>query len=135
MDKPKPAPPPPFANEEEVMRFFSKYIDRYNQKDLNGFLSFFSSKAVQNQKDGIDGIRNIYTKFFDQSRELRYQVEGMKIEIYYNSVEVNARFRVDQKLKKPREEKIWKGNIRWVLVKEDGNLKISSLDYRNEKSP
>jgi hypothetical protein len=50
-------------------------------------------------------------------------------------VEVKARFRVDQRLKKRGEEKVWEGNISWVLVKEDGNLKISSLDYQNEKIP
>jgi len=128
-------PPLPLAKEEEVKRFFSRYIDRYNQKDIDGFLSFFSSKAVQNQKDGVKGIRNIYTEFFGESQELRYQVEGMEIEVYQNAVEVKARFRVDQRLKKPREEKTWKGNVRWVLVREDGVLKISSLDYQNEKSP
>ena len=124
----------PFAREEEVKQFFSSYLDRYNQKDIDGFLSFFSSKAIHNQKDGLSGIRNIYSNFFDESQELRNHVEVMTIEINHNSVEVKASFRVDQKLKKLREEKIWKGNIRWVLVKEDGNLKISSLDYQNQKS-
>ena len=118
-----------------MKRFFSNYIDRYNRKDTDGFLSFFSSKAVQNQKDGLKGIREIYTKYFGQSQELRYAVEGMKIEIYQNAVEVKGRFRVDQKLKVSGEDKVWKGNIRWVLVMEEGRLKISSLDYQNEKSP
>jgi curved DNA-binding protein CbpA/ketosteroid isomerase-like protein len=127
--------PSPLAKEEEVKRFFSKYIDRYTRKDIDGFLSFFSSRAVQNQKDGLKGIRKIYTDFFGQSQELRYRVEGMKIEIFQNVVKVKARFRVDQRLKESREEKVWKGNISWVLVKEDGNLKISSLDYQNDKIP
>ena len=128
-------PSRPLAKEEEVKEFFYNYIDRYNQKDIDGFLSFFSSKAIQNQKDGLKGIRNIYSKLFGQSQELRYQVEGMEIEVYQNSVEVKARFRVDQRLKKPKEEKTWKGDIHWALVREDGKLKISSLDYQNEKSP
>jgi hypothetical protein len=128
-------PPPSFAKEEEVKRFFSNYIDRYNRKDIDGFLSFFSSKAVQNQKDGLEGLRIIYTKFFDQSQELLYHLEDMKIMIYENGAEVRARFKVDQILKKRREEKIWKGNIRWVLVREDGALRIIALDYQNEKSP
>jgi curved DNA-binding protein CbpA/ketosteroid isomerase-like protein len=127
--------PSPLAKEEEVKRFFSNYIDRYHKKDIDGFLSFFSSKALQNQKDGLKEIRKIYTKFFDQSQELRYHVEGMKIKIYQNVVDVKARFRVDQRLKKRGEEKVWEGNIRWVLVKEDGNLKVSSLDYQNDKIP
>jgi curved DNA-binding protein CbpA/ketosteroid isomerase-like protein len=123
------------AKEEEVEQFFSNYVDRYNRKDVGGFLSFFSSKAIQNQTDGLEAIGNLYTKFINQSGELRYQIEGMKIEIFQNRVDVKARFRVDHKLKKDGEEKVWKGNIRWVLVKEEGRLKISSLDYQNEKSP
>jgi curved DNA-binding protein CbpA len=123
------------AKEEEVKQFFSSYIDRYHRKDIDGFLSFFSSQAVQNQKDGLKEIRSIYTKFFDQSQELRYRVEGMKVEIYENAVEVKARFRVDQTLKRRGEEKVWTGTIRWVLVKEDGALKIISLNYQNQKSP
>jgi ketosteroid isomerase-like protein len=130
-----PEPPPLLANEEEVKQFFSNYIDRYHRKDIGGFLSFFSSKAVHNQKDGIEGIRSIYTKFFDESKELRYQVEEMRTEIYQNRVEVKARFKVDQTLKKPKKEMVWSGNIRWVLGREDGVLKIVSLDYQNEKSP
>ena len=130
-----PEPPSSLAKEEEVKQFFSKYIDRYNQKDIDGFLSFFSSKAIQNQKDGLKGIQTIYTKFFDQSRELRYQLEGMKTEIYQDAVDVKARFRVDQMLKKRGEEKVWTGTIRWVLGREDGALKIISLDYQNDKTP
>jgi curved DNA-binding protein CbpA/ketosteroid isomerase-like protein len=123
------------AREEEVKQFFSNYVDRYNRKDVDGFLSFFSSKAIQNQTEGLEAIGNLYNKSIDQSEKLRYQIEGMKIEIYQHRVDVKARFRVDQKLKKDGEEKVWKGNIRWVLVKEEGRLKISSLDYQNEKSP
>ena len=123
------------ASEEEVEQFFFNYVDRYNRKDLGGFLSFFSSKAVQNEKDGFEGIRSIYTKFFDDSKTLRYQVDGKKIEIYQNRVEVKARFKVEQTLKKGKKEKVWTGNVRWVLGREDGALKIVSLDYQNEKSP
>jgi ketosteroid isomerase-like protein len=126
---------PSLANEEEVKQFFSDYIRRYHRKDIDGFLSFFSPKAVQNQKDGFKGIKNIYAKFFDESQELKYRVEGMKIEIYQNAVEVNARFRVDQTLKRRGEEKVWTGTIHWVLSKEEGALKIISLDYQNDKTP
>ncbi len=130
-----PFAPAPLAKEEEVKKFFSNYIDRYNRKDVSGFLSFFSPKAVQNQTDRLEAIGNLYTEFIDQSEELRYQIEGMKIEIYQHRVDVKAGFRLDQKLKKDGEEKVWKGNIRWILIKEEGRLKISSLDYQNEKSP
>jgi ketosteroid isomerase-like protein len=123
------------AKEEEVKQFFSNYVDRYNQKDVDGFLSCFSSKAIQNRTEGLGAIANLYTKLIDQSDDLRYQIEGMKIEVYQHWVDVKARFRVDQKLKKDGVDKVWKGDIRWVLVKEEGRLKISSLDFQNEKSP
>jgi ketosteroid isomerase-like protein len=123
------------AKEGEVRQFFSNYVDRYHRKDVGGFLSLFSSKAIQNQTEGSEAIRSFYTKFFNQSQDLRYQIEAMNIEISQYRVDVKARFRVDQKLKKDGEERVWKGDIRWVLVKEGGSLKISSLDYRNEKLP
>lgn len=59
----------------------------------------------------------------------------MKIEIYQNVVEVRARYKLDQILAKQESEKIWRGDIRWVLIREGGALKIISLDYRNEKTP
>jgi curved DNA-binding protein CbpA len=127
--------PPLFAEEDEVKQFFADYRERYTQRDIDRFISLFSIRAVHNQKDGFDGIKKIYTNFFDQSEELKFRLEDTNIEIYQNIVEVKARFRVDQILRKRGEEKLWRGNIRWVLIKEEGALKILSLDYRNEKTP
>ena len=130
-----PVLPPLLAKEEEVRRFFAEYIDRYTKKDIHGFLSVFSSKVVQNQRDGLEAIKNIYSRFLNQSDELRYHLDDMKIEIYQNVVEVKARYKLDQILEKQGSEKIWRGEIRWVLIREGGALKIISLDYQNEKTP
>ena len=130
-----PVATPLLAKEEEVRRFFAEYIDRYTKKDIHGFLSTFSSRAIQNQKDGLEAIKNIYSRFLNQSDELRYHLEDMKIEIYQNVIEVKARYKLDQVLERQGSEKIWRGDIRWVLIREGGALKIISLDYRNEKTP
>ncbi|MCJ7705792.1 MAG: DnaJ domain-containing protein, partial [Desulfobacterales bacterium] len=82
--------------EEEVKRFFALYIERYTQKDLEGFLSLFSAKALQNQKDGIRRIREVYASFFNVSQEIRYRIEDLKIEVYQNAVEIKARYEIDQ---------------------------------------
>jgi hypothetical protein len=124
----------PFAKEEEVRHFFANYIALYNRRDIDNFLSLFSSKAIQNQKDGLEEIRRIYTQFFNQSQELRYRMEEMKIEMYQNAVEVKARYELHQLPKKGREEKIYRGFIRWVLVKENETLKVRFLDYTRESS-
>jgi ketosteroid isomerase-like protein len=123
------------ATEEEVKQFMAKYIERYTQKDIDGFLWLFSPKAIQNQKDGFEAIRRTYSHFFDQSLELQYRLEEMKIELYENAVEVKALYQIDQIPKKGEEKKVWKGRIRWVLGKEDGLLKIISLDYQHQSTP
>jgi hypothetical protein len=127
--------PPLLATKEEVNQFFTAYVDRYTQKDINGFLSFFSLKAIQNQKEGLEEMRKIYTNFFNQSLALRYFIEEMRQEIYQNAVEVKARYVINQVLKGGGKEREWSGSIRWVLVKEDGALKILSLDYQHVRLP
>jgi hypothetical protein len=118
--------------EEEVKQFFASYIDCYVRKDMEGFLSFFSSRAIQNRKDGMEGIRKIYTNFFNQSRELRYRLEELKIDVHKSGLEVKARYEVNQTLEKGGVKKVWKGQGRWFLEKEDGKFKIISLDYQHD---
>ena len=131
----RPKLPSPIATEEEVRRFFSHYVERYNQKDIDGFLSLFSPKAIQNQRDGFNEIRRLYSDFFDKSRKLRYHLEDMKINVYQNAAEAKGHYKLVQKQKGRWKKKVWKGNIRWILVRENGALKIRHLDYMAEKSP
>jgi curved DNA-binding protein CbpA len=128
-------PPLLIATEDEVRHFFANYTERYTQKDLDGFLSLFSPRAVQNRQDGLEGIRKIYGNFFKQSQEIEYHIDDIKIEVYQNAAEVKVRYELVQLLKKRGEKKIWRGDIRWSLIKEDGALKILSLDYQHQKSP
>ena len=128
-------PPSLVATEGEVRQFFAHYIERYTQRDLVGFLSLFSSKAILNQEDGLERIRKTYGGFFDQSKELRYRMQDMKMEIYQNAVEVDARYVLSQIVERDGKEKTFKGRIRWTLVREGGVLKILSLDNQPEKSP
>jgi hypothetical protein len=102
---------------------------------IDSFISLFSSRAVQNRQDGLEGIRKIYGNFLKQSQEIKYHMENISIEIYQNGIEVKARYELAQTLKKSGNKKIWRGEIRWTLVREDGALKILSLDYQHQKSP
>ncbi len=125
-------PPSLLTTEDEVKKFFDNYIERYNRMDIEGFLSLFSPKAIQNQKDRLEGIRKIYIDFFNQGEKVRYRIQDMKIEIYQNALEVKARYEIVQILKTGGGERVWRGNIRWVLGKENGALKILSLDYQHQ---
>jgi len=130
-----PSLPPLIATEGEVKDFFDKYIERYSRKDIDGFLWLFSLKATQNQKDGLPEMRQTYSDFFNKSQRLDYRLEDPKIEIYQNAAEVKAQYRIHQTLTKGGKEKIYQGRIRWVLIKENGALKILSLDYQHQTSP
>ncbi len=126
---------PLIATEEEVRGFFGNYTERYTQRDLDSFISLFSSRAIQNRQDGLEGIRQIYGNFLKQSQEIKYDIDHIKIEIYQNGIEVKARYELVQMVKKSGDKRIWRGDIRWSLIKEDGALKILSLDYQHQKSP
>jgi hypothetical protein len=127
--------PPFIATEKDVNEFFRKYTERYEERDIDGFLWLFSLKAAQNQQGGLPEIRQIYSDFFCRSQSLKNSIEALKIEIYQNAAEVKARYTIDQVLKEGGERKGWGGSIRWVLIKEEGTLKILSLDYQHQKTP
>ena len=131
----KPSSSPLLATEQEVRVFFDQYLDRYNKKDTDGFLWFFSLKAKQNQQDSLPEIKKIYSDYFSQVLSVQNSLEAMKIEIYQNAVEVKARYTVNQVLKKGGEKRVLKGSARWTLVKEGGTLKILSFDYKHDKTP
>jgi len=118
------------AEEGEIRQFLAEYKERYTQRDPAAFLQLFSPGAVQNHTQNMDDIRTIYRTFFEQSKDLQYDMEDPLIEIYENAAEVKARFRINQTLKRNGEKRLWKGPIRWVLVKEDAVLKIGMLDYQ-----
>ena len=123
------------ATEQEVRGFFDRYLEQYNKMNLDGFLGLFSLKAKQNQQDGLPEIRILYSDFFNQMVSVQNSIQDMKIEIYQNAAEVKARYTVTQVLRKEGEKKILKGSARWVLIKENGILKILSIDYKHDKTP
>jgi hypothetical protein len=138
---PKPAAPiaamppgsQPFVKEDEVRQFLVNYVDRYTHRDIEGFLSFFSPMAIQNQKEGIDEIRKIYTKQFGLYERFEYQLKDTKIEILEKSAKVRALYEIEQFSKKG-ETKHVRGEIEWGLVKEGGELKILAIQYRPYKT-
>ena len=122
------------ATDSEVRQFFNNYIERYTRKDREGFFSLFSSRALQNQRAEREEIRESYSHFFNESLELRFEIEDQKVEIYENAVEVKARYKIEQLVQITGERRVFRGRIRWVLTKEGGELKILSIDYQHEKN-
>ena len=129
------APPPPSGppSEGEVRQFLAGYISSYNNKSIDGFISFFSPKAIQNQKDNFEKIKKTYDTFFDRMEIVQYRVTINEIKPQQNSVEVRGQYALEGVLMDGRKQLNWKGQVRWVLVREGGGLKILSLDYQPQK--
>jgi len=103
-------------------------------KSTDGLISFFSPRAVQNKKDNLEKIRKTYETFFDQMESVRYRVSINDIKpLPPNSTEVRGQYQLDGVLMDSRKKVNWKGQIRWVLVREDGEIKILSLDFQPQK--
>jgi curved DNA-binding protein CbpA len=119
------------AEEDEVERFFEDYLRCYTQKDVDGFLGFFSPRAIQNRKENIDEIRKIYAQFFNQSESLLYHLKDPKIAIFPNAARVKAAYEIRQVLK-TGDIRLWKGNVEWALIREGGGLKISGIQYQHD---
>jgi curved DNA-binding protein CbpA len=128
------AKPSLLASKEEVTTFFTNYVNAYNHKNHGALITLFSSKAIQNNSERYDEIKRSFARFFVQSKEIRYHLEDLKFEIYENAVEATAAYEIAQVVRRWGENKTWKGNIRWHLIKENGALKVLSLDYKNNTS-
>ena len=128
-----PMPHPFVIKENEITEFLAKYVDRYKQRDIEGFLSFFSPLAIQNQKDRIEKIREMYSKQFERYESFNYQLKNPKMKILENSVKVRASYEIEQFSKKG-ETKQLRGDIEWELIKEGKELKVLTIEYKPEKT-
>ena len=119
----------PKISETEVRKFLDEYIAQYVKMDINVFMTFFSKKAVENRMLTYPDIREIYRGTFDNSDSLRYHLEICSVETYGQDATVTGRYELVQAIKGGYIKKVFKGNIQWELVSEDGSLKIREINY------
>ena len=93
-----------------------------------------SSGAIQNKRENINEIKKTYEQFFNQSQSLIYHLKNPRIEILPDHAQVKASYEIRQVLK-TGDTLLWKGNIEWALIREGGELKISSIQYQHDRSP
>ena len=126
--------PSAIASDLEVRNFFDNYLGKYNRKEINGFIALFSAKAIQNQKDDVEKIRKTYENFFGQMESVNYQIAITGIEPKQDRLEVKAQYVLEGIVSKGRRAQTWKGQIQWVLVREEGALRVLSLNYQPQSS-
>ena len=126
--------PPPFENppvitEAEAQRFIDEYIGQYTKMDIDAFMVLFSRRAIENRMLTYADIRELYQMTFDNSESLKYGLEISTIQIYKEGAAVMGRYEVIQALKRSPYRKVYKGNIQWELIRENGVLRIKEINY------
>jgi hypothetical protein len=120
---------PPVITETEARRFIDEYVDQYIKMDIDAFMTLFSRGAIENRMLTYADIREIYRMTFDNSESLKYDLEVSTIQIYKEGAAVVGQYEVIQALKGSPYKKVYKGNIQWELIREDGVLKIKEINY------
>lgn len=126
---PPPFETPPVITEAEARRFIDEYIDQYTKMDIDAFMVLFSKGAIENRMLTYPDIREVYQMTFDNSESLKYDLEVSTIQINKEGAAVMGRYEVIQALKRSPYKKVYKGNIQWELIREDGVLRIKEINY------
>jgi hypothetical protein len=113
----------------EARRFLDEYITQYMRMDIDAFMDFFSKGAIENRMITYADIRELYRRTFDNSDSLLYHLEIYSVQTYKEGASVAGRYEVIQTFKGSLFKKIYKGNIQWELIREDGALKIKEINY------
>jgi hypothetical protein len=120
---------PPVITETEARRFIDEYVDQYIKMDIDAFMILFSRGAIENRMLTYADIREIYRLTFDNSESLKYDLEVFTVKINKDGAAVLGQYEVAQALKRSPYKKVYKGNIQWELIREDGVLKIKEINY------
>lgn len=125
-------PPPPeipkAVTMEEARQFINEYIARFMKLDLGPFMELFSEKAVENRMLPYADIREAYRMTIAGSRSIAYNLDIYSIQTYTRSAFVTGRYKIIQAFKKGGTA-VFKGDIQWDLIQENGSLKIREINY------
>jgi hypothetical protein len=116
-------------SEQEVRQFIDTYVDRYKVMDIDLFMQLFSTKGIENRMLSYADIRTTYGKMFASSTQFLYYLTIHSVQTRAHSAFVTGRYTMVQTLKRGGRIRIFRGNIQWGLVKEDGSLKIREINY------
>lgn len=127
-----PSATPQAVTEEEVHKFMNEYKACYMKMDLDAFMALFSKEAVENRMIPYADIRNAYGKTFANSNSIQYNLEIHNIQTYQKDAFVSGRYELIQFLREKNKKKVFRGNIQWTLVRENGALRIKEINYARD---
>ncbi len=113
--------------ESAVNLFISQYVRVYESGDIDKFMSFYSSSAVENNSLRYDDIRRTYEKSFRNGR-YTYILNNIQMKKDNNHIILTGTYIIKGIEGKYKGEQR-RGTITWTLDRENGTLKIIRSDY------
>jgi len=124
--------PAPFT-EEEARQFINEYKERFARMDLDAYMALFSREATENRMLPYADIEMAYKRTIALSQSIQYQVKIYSIQTHAKSAFVQGQYEILQAFKKGGKARVMKGDIQWVLAREDGSLKIREINYGRDR--
>jgi len=115
--------------EAEIRQAIDKYVDRFKAMDLDLFMESYSKQAVENREFPYADIREAYDRIFKDTNQFLFYLNILGIKSFTNSAFVSGYCEITQTTKPKNEMKLYKGNVQWELVREDGVLRILRLNH------
>jgi len=126
---PASAPMAEVIPETEIRQAIDKYVDRFKAMDLDLFMESYSKQAVENREFPYSDIREAYDRMFKDTNQFLFYLNILGIKSFTNSAFVSGYCEITQTTKSKNEMKLYRGNVQWELVREDGVLRILRLNH------
>ncbi len=107
----------------EIQTIIDNYIDGYNKKDVNMAMASISPRYLRNGEVASD-LKNRLEAIFSQYQNLNIKLSNIQIKVDINDATATAKYSSQQDLN------ISSGNIVFMLSKDSGYWKITSMDLQ-----
>jgi len=129
-----PTPEVPKAvSVEEVRQFIDEYKGHFVKMEVDAFMALFSRDATENRMLPYADIREAYRRTIAHSKSIIYNLKIYSIQTYTRSSLVRGQYEIIQSLKKGGKERVFKGDIQWEIILENGSLKIREVNYGRDR--
>ena len=114
---------------KEVRQFINDYLTRFTGMELDPLMALFSKDAIENRVLPYGDIKAAYTKVIATSESISCKFKIYSIKTYKQSASVSGHYEAVQFFTNNEFVKIFEGDIQWILVREEGVLRIKEVNY------
>jgi hypothetical protein len=116
------------VTEKEVRQLVDEYLTRFTAMEVDPLMALFSKDAIENRVLPYSDIKAAYTRVMATSESVSCKFNIYSIKTYKQTAYVSGHYEAIQYFI-GWFVKIFEGDIQWILVREDGALRIKEVNY------